>query len=270
MYDKVGAFYGSVDVRETVFLRPDLLHGNTAKLMVEWAKERDKREKRKPKKKKKAAAAQAKAKDESDSDEDDDDDDGDDDIIDIEDSDEENTPEEVAQAAQEASAAARRAAEAFKEMGLPAPRCAPPEAHCTTRLTALTRCAQGLRRAWPRRRRGPPPPPPPPPPAAPAPAAAAKPKAKAKEAALPAPPLAADEIDEADVIDAGDSDDELTEEAKQAFEADLLAAEKRARAAMALVRVRAATPPARDGCPSARVLTTADCMHRMTRMMTRR
>ena len=40
------------------------------------------------------------------------------------------------------------------------------------------------------------------------------------------------------MIDAGDSDEELTEEEKNAFEADLLAAEKRALAAMALRRVR--------------------------------
>ena len=74
-------------------------------------------------------------------------------------------------------------------------------------------------------------------PAAPAAAApAAKAKAKAKDEDLP--PLAADEIDEEDVIDGGESDDELSEEDKNAFEADLLAAEKRARAAMALQRVR--------------------------------
>jgi hypothetical protein len=124
MYAKVQAFYGSDDVRETVFLRPDLLHGSTAKLMVEWAADRDEREKRKPKKKKKPAKAAA-AKEASDSDSDEDEDDfDDDDVIDIDDSDEEDTPEEVAQAAQEATAAARRAAEAFQEMGLPAPRCA--------------------------------------------------------------------------------------------------------------------------------------------------
>ena len=123
MYDKVQAFYSSDDVRETVFLRPDLLHGNTAKLMVEWAKERDEREKRKPKKKKKKAVAAKAAKDDSDEDEDSDFDD-DDDVIDIEDSDEEESPMEVAQAAQEAVAAAKRASDAFKEMGLPAPRCA--------------------------------------------------------------------------------------------------------------------------------------------------
>ena len=40
------------------------------------------------------------------------------------------------------------------------------------------------------------------------------------------------------MIDDGESDDELSEEDKNAFEADLLAAEKRARAAMALQRVR--------------------------------
>ena len=151
MFAKVQAFYGSDDVRETVFLRPDLLHGSTAKLMVGWAADRDEREKRKPKKKKKAAAKEEEESDEDESD----DDDFDDDVIDIEDSDEEDTPEEVAQAAQEASTAARRAAEAFKEMGLPAPRRAPPSrvsaAPCIT-AGGLTRCAQGLRRRSPRRR----------------------------------------------------------------------------------------------------------------------
>ena len=128
MYGKVQAFYGSDDVRETVFLRPDLLHGNTAKLMLEWAKERDERLKRKPKKKKKAEAAKAAKAGDSDEDEDSDFDDDDDDVIEIEDSDEEESPMEVAQAAQEAVAAAKRASDAFKEMGLPAPRCAP--LHC--------------------------------------------------------------------------------------------------------------------------------------------
>ena len=46
------------------------------------------------------------------------------------------------------------------------------------------------------------------------------------------------------MIDADDSDDELTEEEKNAFEADLLAAEKRALAAMALQWVRHSTVPA--------------------------
>lgn len=75
-------------------------------------------------------------------------------------------------------------------------------------------------------------------PAAPAATAAPAAKAKAQPKEEDLPPLAADEIDEEDVIDGGESDDELTEEDKNAFEADLLAAEKRARAAMALQRVR--------------------------------
>ena len=145
MYGKVQAFYGSDDVRETVFLRPDLLHGSTAKLMVEWAKERDERQKRKPKKKKKAAAAaaaKATKEDDSDEDEDSDFDDDDDDVIDIEDSDEEESPMEVAQAAQEAVAAAKRASDAFAEMGLPAPRCAALRWAC-----ACVACVADARRA---------------------------------------------------------------------------------------------------------------------------
>ena len=106
--------------------------------------------------------------------------------------------------------------------------------------------------------------------AAPAPAAPAAAKAGAKAKADDLPPLAADEIDEEDVLDGGESDDELSEEDKQAFEADLLAAEKRARAAMALQRVRGRCCVAMLFLFLFASAETSGVARRMTMRMTRR